>query len=83
MDREYPAIRLVRTKDNMTRFKSWNEVAEQDGMPDVYHTITWWIEQELTMDQWVELDNKMSDILAEIVGDKFSGYAGPVPFGNE
>lgn len=64
----------------MTRFKSFHEVEEHDDLPkDAYHEITWWIERELTLDEWIKLDDQMSQILEDMVGDKFMGIAGPIP----
>jgi hypothetical protein len=47
---------------------------------DVQHEITWWITRRLTLDEWSELDNAESEVLARIVGeDHFMGTAGPIP----
>jgi hypothetical protein len=47
---------------------------------DVQHEINWWITRRLTPDEWNELDNAESEVLARIVGDdNFAGTAGPIP----
>lgn len=47
---------------------------------DIQHEITWWITRRLTLDEWSELDDAESEVLARIVGDdNFIGTAGPVP----
>jgi len=54
-----------------TRTFPWN---------DVQHEITWWITRRLTLDEWGELDDAESEVLARIVGDEhFIGTAGPIP----
>lgn len=64
----------------MTRFKSFHEVAGAKHPSGIYHEITWFIERELTLDEWAELDDKMSDVLHDIVGDDaYFGIAGPIP----
>lgn len=48
---------------------------------DVQHEITWWITRRLTLEEWSELDDAESEVLARIVGDDhFMGTAGPIPF---
>lgn len=48
---------------------------------DIEHTITWWITRRLTLEEWNELDNTESEVLARIVGDgNFIGTAGPIPY---
>ena len=64
----------------MTRFKTFDEAAEKlHPSKKIYHEITWWIEKKLTIDEWIKLDDEMSKILEDIVGDKFMGVAGPIP----
>src|SRR5579875_349832 len=47
---------------------------------NIQHEITWWITRRLTLDEWSELDDAESEVLARIVGDgNFYGTAGPVP----
>lgn len=47
---------------------------------DIQHEITWWITRCLTLDEWCELVDAESEVLARIVGDDhFIGTAGPVP----
>jgi hypothetical protein len=47
---------------------------------DVEHTIMWWITRRLTAEEWGELDDAESEVLARIVGEGFfQGTAGPVP----
>jgi hypothetical protein len=58
------------------------EHAEVTSFPwgDVEHVVTWWITRPLTAEQWDELDNAESAVLARIVGEgNFHGMAGPVP----
>jgi hypothetical protein len=50
---------------------------------DVYHEVRWWISKPLTIDEWGQLDDEESELLSKIVGDHFSGTAGPMPFGEE
>jgi hypothetical protein len=44
---------------------------------------TRWISKPLTLDEWGQLDEEESELLSKIVGDHFSGTAGPMPFGEE
>jgi hypothetical protein len=46
---------------------------------DVQHEIRWWITRRLTAEEWGELDTAESEVLGRIVGDHFSGTAGPIP----
>ena len=47
---------------------------------DVEHEVVWWITRRLTTDEWNNLDNAESEVLARIVGDgNFQGMAGPIP----
>lgn len=61
-------------------FKSWDSVNEDVDSTKTFHMITWYIDKPLTLKQWSELDDKMSDVLESFVGDEFMGYAGPIPF---
>jgi hypothetical protein len=46
----------------------------------VEHVITWWITRPLNAEEWGELDEGESELLARIVGDgNFQGMAGPIP----
>ena len=65
----------------MTRFKTFDEVAEAEPLDGVNHQIVWWIEREMTLEEWSRLDDLMSEALHAVVGDNFSGYAGPIPEG--
>jgi hypothetical protein len=47
---------------------------------DVYHEVQWWITRPMTFDEWVDLDDRESAVLASILGDDFMGTAGPIPF---
>ena len=47
---------------------------------EVQHEITWWITRRLTLEEWNDLDDAESEVLARIVGDEhFAGTAGPIP----
>lgn len=62
-------------------FKSWDSVNEDAESKSAFHQIIWYIDKPLTLEQWSELDYKMSDVLEEVLGeDCFWGYAGPIPF---
>lgn len=61
----------VRVEHVQTRSFPWS---------DVQHEITWWITRPLTFEEWNDLDNAESEVLARIVGDDyFAGTAGPIP----
>ena len=48
---------------------------------DIYHEVIWWITKQMTMDEWVKLDDAESEAISKIVGeDNFMGTAGPIPF---
>lgn len=62
-------------------FKSWDSVNEDAEKKSAFHQILWYIEKPLTLQQWSDLDDKMSDALEEVLGDDhYWGYAGPIPF---
>lgn len=66
----------------MARFKTFNEFAETLDDREFHHEVTYWIDQLMTMDQWIKLDNLMSDALVEVFGENHDivGVAGPIPF---
>lgn len=60
--------------------KSWEDVVnKQHPAEDIHHEITWWIEEPLTMEQWIELDNRQCEVFAEMGIEKYTGVAGPIP----
>ncbi len=73
----------------MTWNKSWQDLKadhiktlydpDNEEVDPVYHEITWWIEQELTIEQWSELDQKQCDVFESMGITKYSGVAGPIP----
>ena len=64
----------------MTTYKSFEEVVEKHSKDEeIHHEILWWITRKMTLEEWQELDDKMSQVLYDIVGDDFAGYAGPIP----
>jgi hypothetical protein len=51
----------------------------KDGL--FHHELIYYIDCPLTLDQWIELDNKMSDVFDDMgIGEDVMGFAGPIPF---
>lgn len=60
--------------------QTWEDVINKHH-PDetIYHEITWWIEEPLTIEQWSELDDLQCEVFKKMGIEKYSGVAGPVP----
>jgi hypothetical protein len=68
------------------KFKTLHDAV--DDIPEgrgVYHEIIWYIERQLTLDEWIALDDAQGEAF-EKVGislDDVIGIAGPIPFSDE
>jgi hypothetical protein len=65
--------------------KTWDdinpELEERFRKDPPAHEIVWYIQKPLTLDQWIELDDKMWEVFEETgIGDETVGFAGPIPF---
>jgi hypothetical protein len=68
--------------------KTFNTYSDAEGElivdgDKVHHSITYYIQRTLTLDEWIALDNAMDEAFAKVFGDKFDDYfglAGPIPF---
>lgn len=63
------------------KFDKWNDVSEEVKPGSAEHYVTYFFNEPLTLDQWSQLDTKMSEAIDSIVGDDFDYFAiaGPIP----
>ena len=63
-------------------FKAWENAMEKSHpSPDIFHEITWWVLEPMTLKQWSDLDDAMCDAFASVgIEEGYMGVAGPIPF---
>lgn len=67
----------------MRKFKTIQSAFDDLEEGKYYHQITWYIERQLTLAEWIALDDAQGEAF-EAVGislDEVVGIAGPIPFG--
>lgn len=66
----------------MVTFKTFEEVEEKHHPSDnVYHEIVWWIQRQMTLDEWINLDQYMEEAFEKAgLADNYMGFAGPIPY---
>jgi len=65
----------------MVAWKTFEEVYEKaHPSDDIYHEIVWWIQRQMTLDEWIKLDEAMTEAFQKAgLSDEFIGFAGPIP----
>lgn len=65
-------------------YKTWAAVDEELGDDKFAHSITYYLPNRLTLDEWSKLDYAMVDAFVSVLGEEgfkdVIGFAGPIPF---
>ena len=72
---------LTEDPDSHPDWPSAEELDEQRRLNEsfrVHHTLTYWIQQKLTADQWDELNDRCDEIFDQM-GIEYVGSGGPLP----